>query len=513
AMSISWLMGYALLVCLQFAVDTTRRVGAPHHVPVALLLPGPQLRWFARCSVASSAACSLGALPPYMPLRPKLRPFGGPPSRLCHLRCPSRALPLEHALARICREAGARVGRNVRVADMNIDVPVSDARRIEVACSGTELSPRPLKRDGSPQPAADAQPGVSLDTHIRRSSTPAAAALSSSAWKQAHSGRQLQAMRGRSSRVKGDTMMPCQGELGPLPKEEREWEPQITQQKTRAKRPAWDRQTDGPTGGGKGVLGCDSEKSGTTRNPGGDRGRSGGGWGSIIRDSIAGSSGGDTGVSSVRLVTANRSGRDKGDVLTKCALPPSVCKETPGLQQWPGLQYLHILLAVATVVGKPVHLDALAYAGQEELPEEEEEEDPYPPGPSPNINHPHYRPPDMEVVPGLTDRRFVGVMYLWFEDKGFGFIECPDITKKFGQDALEEDESKSLLKAGAGGSAKVVKLDEPISLYWFLHRTQRKNFKRGQYVSFSVYLNYRGKPQATELRKAEKPKPDEKTET
>lgn len=129
----------------------------------------------------------------------------------------------------------------------------------------------------------------------------------------------------------------------------------------------------------------------------------------------------------------------------------------------------------------PVDPNALAYAGQEELPEEEEE-DPYPPGPSPNINHPHYRPPDMEVVPGLTDRRFVGVMYLWFEDKGFGFIECPDITKKFGQDA-------------------------------FLHRTQRKNFKRGQYVSFSVYLNYRGKPQATELRKAEKPKPDEKTET
>eukprot|EP00439_Symbiodinium_sp_Y106_P072880 s783_g13.t1 len=110
----------------------------------------------------------------------------------------------------------------------------------------------------------------------------------------------------------------------------------------------------------------------------------------------------------------------------------------------------------------PVDPNALAFAGQEELPEEEEEEDPYPPGPSPNINHPHYRPPDMEVVPGLTDRRFVGVMYLWFEDKGFGFIECPDITKKFGQDA-------------------------------FLHRTQRKNFKRGQYVSFSVYLNYRGK--------------------
>ena len=37
----------------------------------------------------------------------------------------SRALPLEHAVARVCREAGAQVARNVRVGDMNIDVPVS----------------------------------------------------------------------------------------------------------------------------------------------------------------------------------------------------------------------------------------------------------------------------------------------------------------------------------------------------------------------------------------------------
>ena len=105
---------------------------------------------------------------------------------------------------------------------------------------------------------------------------------------------------------------------------------------------------------------------------------------------------------------------------------------------------------------------------------EPEEEDSYPPGASANVNHPHYRPPDMEVVPGLTDRRFVGVIHLWFEDKGYGFIECPEITQKCGQDA-------------------------------FLHRTQRKGFKRGQTVSFAVYLNYRKKPQATELRRAEKP--------
>ena len=90
---------------------------------------------------------------------------------------PTRALPLEHALARVCREAGARVARNVRVADMNIDVP--DARRIEVVCSGLPLwhgaqlavdatLVSPLTRDGSPQPAAHAQPGVSLARAAQR---------------------------------------------------------------------------------------------------------------------------------------------------------------------------------------------------------------------------------------------------------------------------------------------------------------------------------------------------------
>ena len=31
----------------------------------------------------------------------------------------TRALPFEHAEARVCREAGAKVARNVRLADMN----------------------------------------------------------------------------------------------------------------------------------------------------------------------------------------------------------------------------------------------------------------------------------------------------------------------------------------------------------------------------------------------------------
>ena len=51
----------------------------------------------------------------------------------------SRALPLERAIARVCQEAGARVGRNVALAAMNIDVPVHDARRIEVVCNGPPL--------------------------------------------------------------------------------------------------------------------------------------------------------------------------------------------------------------------------------------------------------------------------------------------------------------------------------------------------------------------------------------
>ena len=47
-----------------------------------------------------------------------------------------RGVPLEHAAARICREAGARVARNVFLANMNIDVPIEDARQIEVVANG-----------------------------------------------------------------------------------------------------------------------------------------------------------------------------------------------------------------------------------------------------------------------------------------------------------------------------------------------------------------------------------------
>ena len=82
-------------------------------------------------------------------------------------RCRS-SMPLPVSVAR-----PERVARNVRVADMNIDVPVGDARRIEVVCNGLPLwhgaqlavdatLVSPLTRDGQPQPAANAQPGIAL---------------------------------------------------------------------------------------------------------------------------------------------------------------------------------------------------------------------------------------------------------------------------------------------------------------------------------------------------------------
>ena len=86
----------------------------------------------------------------------------------------SRALPLERAVARVCQEAGARVARNVRLADMNIDVPVSDDRRIEVVANGLSLwhgvqqavdatIVSPVTRAGDAQPGADVHPGRAVD--------------------------------------------------------------------------------------------------------------------------------------------------------------------------------------------------------------------------------------------------------------------------------------------------------------------------------------------------------------
>merc|ERR1712031_98578 len=92
-------------------------------------------------------------------------------------------------------------------------------------------------------------------------------------------------------------------------------------------------------------------------------------------------------------------------------------------------------------------------------------------GTSFNVNHPDYRPNDMENIPGITDRRWKGRIKFWFENKGFGFISSDDFSKKF------------------GGDSDV-----------FLHHYQKRHFQKGDLVSFSVFTNFRGKPQGTQLR-------------
>lgn len=118
---------------------------------------------------------------------------------------------------------------------------------------------------------------------------------------------------------------------------------------------------------------------------------------------------------------------------------------------------------------------ALAQVAAQKVEEEEDRDDDVPPGPSTTLNHPNYRPPDMEQVAGVTDKRFEGRIKMWFEDKSYGFIATDglkEVPRFHGMDV-------------------------------FLHLSQKRHFKRGDSVTFNVFVNYRGQPQATELRRAE----------
>jgi len=99
-------------------------------------------------------------------------------------------------------------------------------------------------------------------------------------------------------------------------------------------------------------------------------------------------------------------------------------------------------------------------------------------GPSHSVQHPNYRPPDAEPLLGITDRRFEGKLKLWFEEKGYGFIVCEGLKWKFPDVDV------------------------------FLHQNQKRHFAKGATVSFGVFVNYRGKPQATELRRPREPGED-----
>ena len=50
-----------------------------------------------------------------------------------------RGFSLETAAARVCREAGARVSVNVFLRDLDLPVPCTDARRLEIVADGLPL--------------------------------------------------------------------------------------------------------------------------------------------------------------------------------------------------------------------------------------------------------------------------------------------------------------------------------------------------------------------------------------
>ena len=86
---------------------------------------------------------------------------------------------LERAVARVCREGGARVATNVSLRDMNIHVPLADFGRVEVLANGLSLwqgaqaavdttFASPVSRDGLPRAGADRVPGKAAADEGRR---------------------------------------------------------------------------------------------------------------------------------------------------------------------------------------------------------------------------------------------------------------------------------------------------------------------------------------------------------
>ena len=90
-----------------------------------------------------------------------------------------RGAVLERAVARMCREAGANVGWNVLLRELNLDEPVQDERRIEIVANGLPIwhgsqvavdttLVSALRRDGTARPNAHDTPGIALAAIRRR---------------------------------------------------------------------------------------------------------------------------------------------------------------------------------------------------------------------------------------------------------------------------------------------------------------------------------------------------------
>ena len=93
-----------------------------------------------------------------------------------------RATPVERVMARICRETGAR-GNNAFMRDMNVSVPTSDVRRIEMLAQdmpcfgGAQLAVdvtlrSALTKNGEAQPSAAEEDGaILLQTRVDKENT------------------------------------------------------------------------------------------------------------------------------------------------------------------------------------------------------------------------------------------------------------------------------------------------------------------------------------------------------
>jgi cold shock CspA family protein len=92
-----------------------------------------------------------------------------------------------------------------------------------------------------------------------------------------------------------------------------------------------------------------------------------------------------------------------------------------------------------------------------------------------NPMHRAYQPEGTEPVHSITDHRFEGHIRMFLEDVGYGFIKSASFEKAW--------ESTGRAKNDV-----------------FIHRYQKGPFHVGDRVSFSVYLNFKGKPQGTDLR-------------
>ena len=92
-----------------------------------------------------------------------------------------RAVPVERVVAQICREAGRRVATDVFLRELNLGLPITDARRLEVVANGLPSFHGaqvavdvtlvcPIQRDGCPRPGADTEPGLALTQAEERKS-------------------------------------------------------------------------------------------------------------------------------------------------------------------------------------------------------------------------------------------------------------------------------------------------------------------------------------------------------